>query len=189
MSELPREAEGFLRDLERHLSPLPAIERQDIVAEIRTHLADRAAQGAGNLLASFGHPDEYAATFLEQRALSDALARGSSWALGRALLAGARRLGWWYAVLALGLVQVLGATLLALSVIKLLFPGEVGVFVGGHGLTIGTIGGDRSMVEVLGWWAVPVFLCLGVAALWSANWMLRLLAGWRLARLRPSLRA
>ncbi len=188
MSELPREAEGFLRELERHLSPLPATERQDIVAEIRTHLEDRAAEGVADLLAPFGRPQAYAATFLEQRALSDALARGSSWALGRALLAGARRLGWWYAVAALVLVQVLGASFLAMSVLKLFLPEKVGLFIGPRVFALGSYAGDHPATEVLGWWAIPLFIVLGVAALWSANWMLRLLASWRLARLGPTLK-
>ena len=189
MSELPREAEAFLRDLKRHLSPLPDAERRDIVAEIRSHLEDRAAQGAGELLAPFGTPEAYAGAFLEQRALSSALARGSSWAIGRALLGGARRVGWWYAVIALGLVQLLGAVFLVLSALKIVLPGMVGLFIGPRTFFLGMRLPAPGATEVLGWWAIPLFFVLGVAALWSGRWMLRLLAGWRLSRIRPALRA
>ena len=188
MSELPDEVEAFLVDLERHLSPLPRAERRDIVAEIRSHLADRAAQRAGDPLAPFGTAEAYAAAFLEERALRTALARGSSLAIGRALLRGARRIGWWYVVAALGLVELLGAGLLVLSVLKVFLPGKIGVFAGPRVLALGAYSGDAPAVEILGWWAIPAFVLLGVAALWSAHWMLRLLAGWRLARLRPALR-
>lgn len=187
MSELPREAERFLRDLERHLSPLPEAERRDAVAEIRSHLEDRAAEGATDLLAPFGRAEDYAAAFLQERALAGALAGGSSWAIGRALLAGARRLAWWYAVAALWVVQVFGASMLALSIVKLFLPKAVGVFVGPHRFTIGALVGDVSAVEVLGWWAAPVFFIGGVLAMWSAHWFLRTLASWRLSRIRPTL--
>jgi len=189
MSELPEEVEAFLVDLEKHLSPLPQAERRDIVAEIRSHLAERAGQGAGDLLAPFGTARAYAAAFLEERALETALAGGSSLAIGRALLRGARRIGWWYTVAALGLVQLLGAGLLALSVLKVFLPQRIGVFVGTGVFALGAYSGEAPAVEILGWWAIPVFALLGAAALWSARWMLRLLAGWRLARLRPALLA
>jgi len=189
MSELPREAEAFLRDLERHLSPLPEAERRDIAAEIRSHLADRAARGAGDLLKPFGTAAAYAAAFREERALTRALASGSSLDIGRTLLRGARRIGWWYAVAALGLVQVLGAGLLILSVLKIFLPQRIGVFVGPRVFALGAYSGDAPAVEILGRWAIPAFAVLGVAALYGAHLMLRLLAGWRLSRIRPALHA
>jgi uncharacterized membrane protein len=187
MSDLPREAEAFLRDLERHLSPLPEAERRDTVAEIRSHLVDRAAQGAGDLLGPFGAPEAYAAAFLDERALSAAMAHGTSWAIGRALLRGARRVWWWYTVAALGLVQVLGASFLVMAVLKLFLPGRIGLFVGPRVFVLGSYTGDSPATELLGWWGIPFFFVLGVVALWSGHWMLRLLAGWRLARIRPAL--
>lgn len=186
MSELTREAEGFLRDLERHLSPLSEAERRDAVAEIRSHLEDRAAQGATDLLAPFGRAEDYAAAFLQERALAGALAGGSSWAIGRALLAGARRLAWWYAVAALWLVQLLGALLAALGVLKIFCPEKVGVFMHGRSLTVGIVE-DEGGVEMLGWLSVPAFFAIGVLAIWSAHWFLRTLASWRLSRIRPGL--
>ncbi|HET6436674.1 MAG TPA: hypothetical protein VFG59_01340 [Anaeromyxobacter sp.] len=187
MSELPREAEFFLRDLERCLSTLPEGERRDIVAEIRSHLVDRAGQGATELLRSFGTAEAYAAAFLEERALTRALAARSSWGLCRALLRGARRLGWWYAVAALGLVQLLGVVLLGLAVAKLFLPERVGLFVGGSSLTLGMRDEGTTGTEVLGLWAVPLFFAIGFLALWSARFLLRLLASWRLSRVRPRL--
>jgi len=189
MRGLPEQAEAFLRDLERHLFPLPEAERRDVAAEIRSHLADRAARGEGNLLAPFGSAQAYAAAFLEERALSRALARGSSLGMGRALLRGAGRIGWWYAVAALGLVQVLGVGLVAMAAMKIFLPQRIGIFVGPRVFALGAYSGSAPAVEILGRWAVPAFAVLGIAALWSARFMLRLLAGWRLARIRPALRA
>lgn len=183
---LPNEAEHFLRGLDRALSTLPGAERREILDEVRSHLADRAAQGATDLLRGFESPEAYAAAFFQERALASALAQGSSWAVGRALLAGARRVGWWYLVLVLGLLHVYGLSFLVLAVVKPFFPGNVGLFVGGGRFTFGVVPGAdvARATEVLGWWAMPVFLVLGVFTLWIANWMLRALGRWRLGRLR-----
>ncbi len=185
MSGLPAGAVTFLRDLERYLLALPEAERGDIVAEIRSHLEDRAAQGATDLLAPFGTPESYAAAFLQERALAGALARGSSWHLGRALVAGARRIGWWYVVAVLAMLHLYGVALVILAALKPFFPANVGMFLG-EGLTIGIRSAQdlTGWREVLGWWAIPGFLVPGVLVLWGANRALRALAAWRLARLR-----
>lgn len=190
MKALPAEAERFLRHLDGALSAMPAAEREDVVAEIRSHLEDRAARGDVDLLGPFGRPEAYAATFLQERALVGALARGTSWELGRALLAGARRFGWWYVVLVLAVLHLYGAVFVVLAVLKPLFPGNVGAFVGTERFSIGAHFGPESAFagtrEVLGWWSVPIFFVVGVLLLWSANWTLRRLARWRLARLRSA---
>ena len=185
---LPDEAERFLRGLDRALSPLPGEERQEIVDEVRSHLADRAAQGATDLLGGFGSPDAYGAAFLQEKALASALARGTSWAIGRALLAGARKVGWWYVVAVLGLLHLFGVSFLVLAVLKPVFPGNVGLFMGGGRFSLGAIFGGEvgNTTEVLGWWSIPVFAVLGASALWGGNWMLRALGRWRLARLRAT---
>lgn len=188
MSALPGEAERYLTSLERALGPLPAPERAEILEELRSHLADRAAQGTPDLLAGFEAPEAYAAAFVRERALAGALAQGTSWAVGRALLAGAGKLGWWYAVLVLGVLHLYGVTFLALAVAKTFFPSRVGLFVGGGTLAFGAFFGDPvhadGAFEVLGWWAIPLFVALGALILWAANGTLRALGRWRLARMR-----
>lgn len=188
MSTLPPDAERWLAELARHLAPLDPPARSELLAELRSHLEERAAQGAGDLLAPFGRAEDYAALFVEEQALRGALARGGPIALGRALLGGARRLAWWYAVLSLALVQLLGGVLVLLAALKLAFPAQVGLFVHGRALQLGaTFGGAPEGVELLGWWAVPLFLLAGALALWASLAALRGLARWRLARLRPAL--
>jgi hypothetical protein len=185
---LPEPAERYLRDLDRALVLLPREEREEIVSEIRSHLEDRVAQGAADVLAGFQGASEYAAAFLQEGALRGALARGSSWSIGRALVSGARSLSWWYVVIVLGLLHVYGIAFLVLAALKPIFPGHVGLFVGNHHLTLGALGGDdlEQAREVLGWWAVPVFVVVGTATLWGANWILRVLGRWRLGRLRSA---
>jgi uncharacterized membrane protein len=191
-AELPKRAERFLRDLGSALSKVPAAERDEIVAEIRSHLEDRLSQGASDILAGFSDPGAYAAAFMQERALASAVAQGTSWAIGGALLRGARTLGWWYTVLVLGLLHVYGLVFLALALAKPIFPRNVGLFVhrrpSGTALSFGGIFGEdlSDTTEILGWWAIPILVLLGVLALWGANRTLRALGRWRLKRIRQS---
>lgn len=181
---LPEKAERFLRELGSYLSSLPGNERQEIVEEIRSHLQERAAQGASDLLAGFGNPETYAAAFIQEHALAGAIARGTSWAVGRALLAGARRASWLYLVVVLGVVHVYGVVLLGLGVMKPFFPRNVGLFAGNGRFTFGMLFGSDVPNELLGWWGVPVFVAMGLVALAGGNWALRAVGQWRLTRLR-----
>ncbi len=191
MRVLSPAAERFLRELERGLAPLPDAERRDVVAEIRSHLLDRAGQGDDGV-ASFGDPRAYAAAFLEERALAGALARGSSFALGRALVAGARGAGALAGTLALAIVHLVGAALVACAALKPAFPARVGFLVSdvdARWVLGAYFGGSLDgMREVLGGWAIPAFLVPGLALLWGGNRGLRRLARRRLARAASSLR-
>lgn len=181
MSELPTAAERYLRELERSLATLPPAERAEIVAEIRSHLLDR-PEAARDPAAALGPAPEYAASFLQARMLSDALARGSSWALGRALVAGAGRLVWWYVVAVLALGHAYGALLVLLAALKPLFPQAIGLFVGRRQFILGAFSGEppAGAHEVLGWTIVPVFLVAGGLVLWLSHLGLRALVRRRL---------
>ena len=137
MAELHPEAERFLEKLRSSLAALPGDERDDIVAEIRSHLEERAARGEPDHVGGFGSPEAYAAAFLQERGLTGALARGSSWAIGRALLSGARKAGWWYLVLVLAMLHLYGASLIAMAALKPIFPAQVGKFVGDGKFSLG----------------------------------------------------
>src|ERR1700682_6059050 len=86
---LPSATEESLRQLRQGLSGLSQVERDEILAEIRSHLRDR--QGSGKpLLEGFEDPPTYASRFVAETALRGALATGTSLGLGRAVLTGAR---------------------------------------------------------------------------------------------------
>ena len=87
---LTPQAEAYLRRLGACLSPLEPEERREIVAEVRAHFSERRARGRGDVLEGFEAPETYAARFLEESALSRAVARGTTLDLGRALLSGVR---------------------------------------------------------------------------------------------------
>ena len=182
----------YLRRFRAALVRLPPDERDDLVAEVRSHLGERRAQGNLGVLDGFEAPEAYAAHFLAEHALTGALAEGTSFALGRALLVGVRDgfLGL-FVVVPLFVVQLVALVLVVLGAMKPIIPARIGLFVGARGSleVLGLYGGDLANVrELLGWWAIPGFIVPGVVALWAGNRALRALARWRLGSSRRQLR-
>lgn len=179
---LPTEAERYLAQLRMALSPLGEAEREEIVAEVRSHLLDRVASGKGALLDGFDAPETYAAEFLAERSLRGALAQGTSWALGRALLIGARdSLLALFVLLPLVVMQLAGACLVVLAALKPFLPHQIGMFEGPRGFALGFVSPEPlDARELLGWWAIPAFIVGGALLFLASNRALRALARWRL---------
>lgn len=184
MEALPTEAEAFLRQLRQGLSGLPEAEREEILAEIRSHLRDRQARSQP-LLEGFEDPQTYAASFIAETALRGALATGTSLELGRALLTGARAgLVMLLLVVPLIVLQLTGAALVFCGGLKIFLPSRVGLFVDAAGqlVALGAWGGELSGArEVLGYWSIPLFVGAGVLLVFAANRGLRALARRRLS--------
>ncbi len=141
---LASDAEDYLRRLRGCLSTLEANERDEIVAEVRAHFAERLAQGHANVVTKFDPPETYAGSFIEESSLSRAVARGSSLALGKALLLGLQRgAETLLVVVPLVLVQVSAFVLLVLGVLKPFFFENIGVYVRGGAFTLGFVSDPR----------------------------------------------
>jgi uncharacterized membrane protein len=182
---LPKDAELYLRRVSQGLSTLGTTERDEIVDELRSHLAERQAAGRSDLLAGFESPEALAASFVQERELRGALARGTSWALGRALLVAARDSVLALVVLLpLVLLQLIGGALIVMAVIKLFDPGKVGLWVGEGQLVLGFPSQTTGLRELLGWSAIPAFIVSGLVLLVGSNRVMRALVRWRL-RARP----
>lgn len=178
---LPQDAEQFLKSVRQGLSRVDEKEREEIVNELRTHLLDRQAQGKADLLEGFDAPEVLASAFVSELALRGALARGTSWAMGRALLFAARDSALvLLIVFPLILLQLCGAGFIALGVLKPVIPQRIGLWVGAGNLTLGFTDPSPGVHEVLGWWAIPVLLVVGLIVLWSSNRAMRAVIRWRL---------
>ncbi len=181
----------YLRRLRAGLGSLPADERDEIVAELRSHIEERVAQGQRSVLDDLGSPEDYATSFVAEHALSGALARGTSFALGRALLTGLRESFFGMLVVPLLALQLAAATLVVVGALKPILPSRIGVFldaldhVHAIGLLVGDLGG---LHEVLGGWAILAFIGPGVLLLWAGNRALRALARARLILARRQAR-
>ena len=185
---LTPQAEHYLRRLRQGLASLTVAERDDIVNEIRSHLAERLSAGTPNILAGFEEPESYAAKFVSDYALGGALARGTSLELGRALLTGTRSgllaLTALLAVAPLFSLEFIGAVLVVLGCAKPFFPSHIGVFRGAEGAFMAGahFGHSAPLTDILGWWAMPVFIVTGIIMIFLCNRALRALARLKLHR-------
>lgn len=186
--ELPSQAEDFLRQLRAGLASLPPDQREDVLREVRSHLRDRCDSGHSPLLEGFEDPQTYASRFVSEAALRGALAQGTSLELGKALLTGAKAgLLMLLTVVPIVAVELIGAALVVVGALKPLMPPRVGLFVDPRGqlVALGAYGGDlHGLHELLGFWAMPIFIVAGIGLLWLGNRALRLLARRKLASAR-----
>lgn len=180
------DVQDYLRRLGQCLNALPPAQRDDILAELGSHFEEARASGRTDVLRGFDAPEEYAGQFLAETELRGALARGTSFALGRALLVGARStLVVLFAIVPLGFLHVLGAIFVVLGVLKPFYPSQVGAFSDPKGgFAIGFFSGTESMHEHLGLSAIPLFCLGGILVFWLSNRALRWLVRRRLASLR-----
>lgn len=184
---LPPSAQNYLRRLHFALAELSANERDEIVAEIQTHFQERQAQGKQNMLEGFESPEDYAARFIAERALTGALVKGTSVALGRSLLISRLSAVTNYLlVVPIFLIQLFAILLLFAATIKPILPNHVGLFLDYRGefSALGVVGGlPEGSREIWGWWTIPIFVGAGLLLLWCSNRILRKLAQWRLKRI------
>ena len=181
--------DSYLAQLRRCLGELPPEEVRDILQEIRGHILDR-AEASGELteerlvaiLKALGRPEEIAPLYQVDSVV--AKARGSF--SPRLVMRGIHRWsvvsGWGLVLFVLGVVgYATGFSLMLTGVLKIIWPHEVGAWVGPGKFSIGT-NSSLGAHDVLGWWLVPVGLGLGALVVMGTTRLLR----WtlRFARIR-----
>jgi uncharacterized membrane protein len=159
MKALPPDVEDYLKDLKLGLAPLGSPDREEILAEVRSHFEERLAQGRARVLDGFLPAERYAASFLAERSLASALAEGTPWALSRSLWIGrVERAFALAAAVPLGLLQLCAVTLVVLGALKPLFFERIGLWLGPQDrFALGYLS-DPGARELLGWWVVPLFI-------------------------------
>jgi uncharacterized membrane protein len=183
------EIEGFLRRLRRGLAALPADIRDDLVAEVRTHIEEREALGVFDLASSFGSPEAYASRLIHEGTLNTALDRGNPLSVLTVLLGTARVTALTiFAVLPLAALEIMACALTLLGLLKPLSGSHVGLFLfpngsfGGFGYT----SDPGSMHEVLGYAAMPLFIFCGLLLLWVSHTLMIRVARGELMRMRST---
>lgn len=168
--EMEQEIQGYVGRLRRALGTLQPAEVDDIVLEIRGHIAECVegstdpAASTRRVLAALGDPEELAARYQTETVL----ARGRASESPLAVLQAAQR---WAMEGLLGLVMFLvgiagyGAALclMAAAVLKPLFPRHVGLWWNPpETVVLGVAAGPPDpQLELLGWWIVPLGLLAG----------------------------
>lgn len=180
--DLPPDAERFLAEVRRGLGTLDTPARDDVIAELRSHLLGRVTQGR-DPLDGFEDAAELAAGFVAEHALHSALAAGTPWGYARAILGSARdSLLLLCALVPLVLTQIVAFFVVLTAALKLFAPAEFGLWVGPRSFYVGRASADA--IEVLGLWGFPILLAVGVVLFWGSSRALRALARSRLTALR-----
>lgn len=169
----------YLRELRRCLGPVTLEEREEILREIQAHIRDAAEQGAaaGDVLARLGPPAELAAQYRD-----GLLIRRASRSLSPLLLLrGALRIattGMTGTIVFLAALfgYTLGTGLVVGALLKPFFPSNIGVWVNqSRTVTEGFTSTTTRFTphEILGIWAIPLFLVLGSLTLMATTILIR----------------
>lgn len=174
-----RAIDSYLDELRKHLGPIALTDREEIVREIQAHIRDSAELGTPlvEVLARLGPARELAAQYRDgllirraSRSLSPlTLLRGSARMATRGV-AGT-------IVFFAGLLgYTAGAGMVLSALLKPFFPANVGVWLNQsrtvtEGLTSSTTASTPH--EILGIWAIPVFLTLGSLTLLATTMLIR----------------
>lgn len=165
----------YLREIEAQLeaSGVRAAARNDILAEVKSHLADRVAElqaegssdPVGQAIAAFGSPVEIASEFAAMasigtsaRSFSPIRLLSAAWHICRVL---GRGFGLFVAAIA-GYTVSLG--MLMAAALKVIFPARVGFWVGSHGMVWGIPPDGAVSRELAGNWFIPISLWVAMFA-------------------------
>ncbi|MEG3124017.1 HAAS signaling domain-containing protein [Sphingomonas sp. GB1N7] len=180
--ESPTEIDHYVRKLLWGLQSLPHEDRLSIAAEIHSHLTDCAAEGPQNLdkaRARLGAPHLLAARYVEEYALSGALARTAP---GHLLLAvidrGSRNVGAALAGFGAAMSYLFVLAFAVIAVAKPIMPQNVGLWrEQGGALTAGLVATRPSGAdELLGPWIVPLAIASALACYLFGTQVLRSVA-------------
>ncbi|MGC9972408.1 MAG: hypothetical protein ABSE56_17640 [Bryobacteraceae bacterium] len=190
--------EYYLGRLRRSMEGFPAAEREEIVAEIRSHITERSLvdgvvdpRRVRETLEALGRPEEIASQYRTDALLTRAAGSHSPWVLLRATLRwamlGAKGFG-------IFMIAVTGYTMAAAffvcAILKPFFPDNIGLWVGpSTGFSMGfRTAHDGPASELLGHWLPLVAMVLGLLAIMGTTHALRALIR-RSGRAQPRWRA
>jgi hypothetical protein len=174
MNDGARRLDAYLAELRRRLAPLPETDRDEIAAELRSHVLDSAGpapaeSAVAEALERLGPAEDLAAQYVTHHDLSGVERSRSPWAIVRGL---ARLAGTGIAGLSALAACLLGYALAACfafaAVRKPTAPDRVGLWRLGPdtiSLTLG-FGARPGGEELLGWWIVPIGLLAGAGLVW-----------------------
>jgi uncharacterized membrane protein len=188
-TELPQaEIESYLAALRQQLAGLPAQDIEEILRELRGHIAERAATAAqsaeqgrmpvGQILRQLGTPEQIGSLYRADVTLERARASFSPALIIRTTLRWARGTLMGFLTFLTGAVgYAFGVSLIVCAILKPFFPAYVGLWLNPHGMVLGAEVPKPHGHELLGWWLVPYGLGVGAAFILGTTvflrWMLR----------------
>lgn len=175
----------YLAALRKQLGGLPAEDVEEILRELRGHIAERAEGGSqGNgapveqILRELGTPEHIASLYRTDSLVAHARASFSPVLIVRTTIRWAARTGIGFVACLAGLVgYAVGAAMIVCAILKPFFPANVGLWVSSHHLLLGAEMPRPQGPDLLGWWLIPYGLGVGVAFFLGTTvflrWMLR----------------
>ncbi|KAA6459124.1 DUF1700 domain-containing protein [Acidobacteria bacterium AB60] len=178
--------QSWLRRLKWALDSMPSTERDDIIAETRTHIEERIAKGQSleEAIDAFGPPDVYARRFLDEIEMSTALGSQRTGALLSVVIQRAHRnISAALSLVALGCLVLTSSIAVILVFLKITDPIHTGLWFGRERriFFIGVIRDPGIAHDLLGNWLLPVAVLVLVLSwllgrfvlLWSVRGLAR----------------
>jgi hypothetical protein len=167
----------YLRQLDRGLRPLPHDDRASIIAEIKSHIADRLAEPnamMAEILESLGDPDELARSYVEQYKLEDALARSADFSLLFAVMkfAGRSIVAFLTGFSALA-AYLFGLAFLWVAASKLVYPRNVGFWWDDTTFSLGAFDKAPGAHELMGYWIIPFSIVSAIVCYLAGRSLMR----------------
>jgi len=171
--------DNYLRKLRECLPDMSVADREEIVREISVHIRESAQEANSSIeeiLKRLGSAENLASQYGHDLLIRHASRSISPVLILRATLELAKR-GLEGTVLFLGalLGYGLGGGLVLTAILKPIFPRQTGLWIGPGVFDFGIHEPRYSdpVHEVLGWWYIPLALCLGCFFLWLTTYGIR----------------
>lgn len=178
------QVENYLSRLEMAIAKTSAQDKQDIVREIRAHIADSIAgsgdrqAAVGRVLGLLGTPEQLALRYSTECQLTRASRSFSPWLLLRTSWSWAKTgvKGTLAFLIALfGYAMALGLTISLF--IKPFMPSRIGLWIGPEGFNLGMPSHPELMHELLGKYFIPVIavaaFAFAIGTTHALRWMIR----------------
>lgn len=191
MSDLSRQAQDqvdiYLAALRKQLAALPAEDVEEILRELRGHIAERAAESergrlttsVGEILRQLGTPKQIGSLYSADAIVAHARETFSPALIIRTTLRWASKTVAGCMASLVGLIGYsIGAGLILCAVLKPFLPNDIGLWLNSSdGFVLGVEVPRPHGHELLGWWIIPYGLGVGVAFILGTTvflrWMLR----------------
>jgi len=186
--------EAYVTTLRSALSGMTVTDREEIVEEIRSHVADRVSTSGLTVeetLQRLGPVDELAKDYMSGALVKRARTSFSPFLILRATFAWAMTGVHGVAAFVIAVLgYALGLGMMICAFLKPLFPEQIGLWIGPDLFTFGIHPSDVPAREVLGPWFVQVTLTIGILSFIVTTVIMRRLLPrfkyWKKAAFHPS---
>lgn len=177
----------YLARLRRALEGLPAADIDEILRELRGHIAERATDTESTppdgapieqILSELGAPENIASAYRNDALVARARATFSPGLILRTTMRWATKTALGFLAFIVALVGYgVGLSLIACALLKPLLPDNIGLWISRQGMNLGFQTPRPPGPELLGWWIIPLGLVGSAAFILGSTvflrWMLR----------------